>query len=127
MRSLRRSDARPAWCSAEVRYYCPSKNRLEVRHYDYTPMNGLKKIDCDGTYSGPQYPPPKTGAQNGAQTWLTIDDPKVQPSSCKRKEPPEFVTQWVAGPVYWELQTWEIYDCRDESGNQVERLFRTPT
>jgi hypothetical protein len=93
-------------------YYCPSKNQFQVRHYDYTPIPETK---CDGTVSGPQYPLPPG--------WATIDDAPT--GACHRKNPPEYVSQWVAGPQYWELQTWEVYECRD-GDKTVDRLFRTP-
>lgn len=99
-------------------YYCPSKNRFEMRRYDYWPTNAGKKIACGATDPGLPYPPP--------EGWVTIDGPNLLANSCHRKDPPEYVYQWVAGPQYWELQTWEVYECTDTSGNQVDRLFRTP-
>jgi hypothetical protein len=94
-------------------YYCPAKNRFEVRHYDYTPVPNIK---CDGTRPGPQYPLPPG--------WTTVDDPNA--GRCQRKQTPQYVSQWVAGPQYWELQTWEVYECTDANGQTIDRLFRTP-
>src|SRR5262249_7920839 len=106
---LRVSTARSACVNGVVHitgdnyYYCPSKNRFEMRHYDYIPQ---PEIRCDGAYRPPTFPVP--------QGWTTTNDPNA--GACVRKNPPKYVSQWVPGPKNWELQTWEVYECKDADG-----------